>query len=115
MNNQETFTLGIEEEFMIIDPVTRELQSHIQTIFDEGKTVLKENFKPEMHASVIETGTNICKNIQEARTEVTESKKHSCKNIRSSRFKNSSSRNTSVFTLERSENNRSSEVYGNYK
>ncbi|MCB0726735.1 MAG: carboxylate-amine ligase [Ignavibacteriae bacterium] len=70
MENQETYTLGIEEEFMIIDPVSRELQSHIQTIFDEGKLLLKENFKPEMHASVIETGTNICKNIQEARTEV---------------------------------------------
>jgi len=65
--NEEKYTLGIEEEFQIIDPVTRELQSHIQTIFEEGKVLLKENFKPEMHASVIETGTNICKNIQEAR------------------------------------------------
>ncbi len=70
-DNQETYTLGIEEEFMIIEPETRELQSHIQAIFEEGKLLLKENFKPEMHASVIETGTNICKNIQEARREVT--------------------------------------------
>lgn len=69
--NEEKYTLGIEEEFQIVDPVTRELQSHIQAIFEEGKMLLKENFKPEMHASVIETGTNICKNIQEARKEVT--------------------------------------------
>lgn len=69
--NEEKYTLGIEEEFQIVDPVSRELQSHIQTIFEEGKVLLKENFKPEMHASVIETGTNICKNIQEARKEVT--------------------------------------------
>jgi len=69
--NEEKYTLGIEEEFQIIDPKTRELQSHIQTIFEEGKILLQENFKHEMHASVIETGTNICKNIQEARTEVT--------------------------------------------
>ena len=68
---EEKYTLGIEEEFQIIDPVSRELQSHIQAIFEEGKMLLKENFKPEMHASVIETGTNICKNIQEARREVT--------------------------------------------
>ena len=27
-----TFTLGIEEEFAIIDPETRELRSHIQEI-----------------------------------------------------------------------------------
>lgn len=67
----EKYTLGIEEEFQIVDPVSRELQSHIQTIFEEGKLLLKENFKPEMHASVIETGTNICENIKEAREEVT--------------------------------------------
>lgn len=72
MSTEEKYTLGIEEEFMIIDPETRELQSHIQAIFEEGKLLLKENFKPEMHASVIETGTNICANIQEARKEVTE-------------------------------------------
>ncbi len=71
MSNEEKYTLGIEEEFMIIDPVSRELQSHIQTIFEAGKLLLKENFKPEMHASVIETGTDICNNIQEARKEVT--------------------------------------------
>lgn len=72
MSSEDKYTLGIEEEFMIIDPETRELQSHVQAIFDEGKTLLKENFKPEMHASVIETGTNICANIQEARKEVTD-------------------------------------------
>jgi len=69
---EEKYTLGIEEEFQIVDPVTRELQSHVQAIFDEGKVLLKENFKPEMHASVVEIGTGICKNIQEARKEVTE-------------------------------------------
>ncbi|MDQ3021972.1 MAG: carboxylate-amine ligase [Bacteroidota bacterium] len=71
-DNQETYTLGIEEEFQIVNPVTRELQSHVQSIFDEGKILLKENLKPEMHASVVEIGTGICKNIQEARKEVTQ-------------------------------------------
>jgi carboxylate-amine ligase len=72
MSGEDKYTLGIEEEFMIIDPETRELQSHVQAIFEEGKDLLKENFKPEMHASVIETGTNICANIQEARKEVSD-------------------------------------------
>ncbi|MBS1517015.1 MAG: carboxylate-amine ligase [Bacteroidetes bacterium] len=71
MITDEKYTLGIEEEFQIIDPVSRELQSHVHSIFEEGKHLLKENFKPEMHASVIETGTNICRNIKEARAEVT--------------------------------------------
>ncbi len=71
MASEDKYTLGIEEEFMIIDPETRELQSHVQSIFDAGKDLLQDQFKPEMHASVIETGTNICANIQEARKEVT--------------------------------------------
>lgn len=69
---EETYTLGIEEEFQIVNPVTRELQSHVQSIFDEGNILLRENLKPEMHTSVVEIGTGICKNIQEARLEVTQ-------------------------------------------
>jgi carboxylate-amine ligase len=64
------FTLGIEEEFQVVDPETRRLVSHMQEIFEAGKTFLKEQIKPEMHQSVIEVGTNICKDITEARAEV---------------------------------------------
>ncbi len=69
---QPAFTLGVEEEFQIIDPDTRELRSHVQEILDEGKLVLKERVKPEMHQSVIEIGTGICKNIAEVRQDVGE-------------------------------------------
>ncbi len=65
------FTLGIEEEFQIIDPDTRELRSHMHQIVEGGKTTLKEQVKAEMHQSVVEVGTNICKDIDEARREVT--------------------------------------------
>ncbi len=66
------FTLGIEEEFQIIDPETRNLRSHVQEILEEGKVLLLERYlKPEMHQSVVEMGTNVCVNIQEARREVT--------------------------------------------
>ncbi|HSB09176.1 MAG TPA: carboxylate-amine ligase [Blastocatellia bacterium] len=64
------FTLGIEEEFQIIDPNTRELRSHITEMIDEGRMLLGEQVKPEMHQSMIEVGTGICANIQEARTDV---------------------------------------------
>ena len=66
------FTLGVEEEFQILDPETRELRSHVQEILDEGKILLKERVKPEMHQSVIEIGTGICKNIAEVRQDVGE-------------------------------------------
>ncbi len=65
-----TFTLGIEEEFAIVDPETRELRSHIQEILEGGKVVLKEQIKPEMHQSVVELGTEICQSIEHARTHV---------------------------------------------
>lgn len=64
------FTLGIEEEFQIIDPVTRELRSHITEMIEEGQMILGEQVKPEMHQSMIEVGTGICANIQEARADV---------------------------------------------
>ena len=64
------FTLGIEEEFQIIDPETRELRSHVQQILEEGKITLKENVKAEMHQSVIELGTDICNSAADAREQV---------------------------------------------
>jgi len=62
-----TFTLGIEEEFAIVDPETRELRSHIQEILEGGKVLLKEQIKPEMHQSVVELGTEICQSVIDAR------------------------------------------------
>jgi carboxylate-amine ligase len=70
MPPRPSFTLGIEEEFQIIDPDTREMKSHIQEIFAEGSERLKEQIKREMHQSVVEVGTNICANITEARHEI---------------------------------------------
>jgi len=34
MPAQPAFTLGIEEEFQVVDPETRELRSHIQEILE---------------------------------------------------------------------------------
>ncbi len=64
------FTLGIEEEYMVIDPVTRELKSHEQKIVQEGEKVIKDKVKAEMHQAVVEVGTDICQNIDEAYVDV---------------------------------------------
>ncbi|QGW28585.1 carboxylate-amine ligase [Phnomibacter ginsenosidimutans] len=60
------FTLGIEEEYMVIDPVTKELKSHDQRIVTEGQKVIRDKVKAEMHQAVVEVGTDICQNIEEA-------------------------------------------------
>ncbi len=66
------FTLGIEEEYQVIDPETRELVSHEQKIVDAACKDLGEQVKAEMHQAVVEVGTNICSDIHDARKQVTE-------------------------------------------
>src|ERR1017187_3949807 len=66
-----TFTIGIEEEYQTVDPETRDLRSHIHAeILEKGKLLLQERVKAEMHQSVVEVGTGVCKNIKEAKAEV---------------------------------------------
>jgi len=67
---EHVFTLGIEEEFQIIDPETRELRSHIHQILEDGKMTLKERVKPELHQSMVELGTEICRDATCARQQV---------------------------------------------
>jgi glutamate---cysteine ligase / carboxylate-amine ligase len=68
-----SFSLGIEEEYQTIDPVTRDLRSHIQTeMLEQGKLRLQERVKAEMHTSVVEVGTRVCRNIQEAKEDIYE-------------------------------------------
>src|ERR1035437_5481416 len=67
----DQFTLGIEEEFQIVDPQTRELRSHVSEILAEGRLLLGEKIKPEMIQSMVEVGTGVCANIQEAREDIT--------------------------------------------
>jgi carboxylate-amine ligase len=70
-NTRPSFTIGIEEEYQTVDPETRDLRSHIEAqIVQKGKMLLAERVKPEMHQSVIEIGTGICRTIQEAKEEI---------------------------------------------
>ncbi|MEM7582413.1 MAG: carboxylate-amine ligase [Acidobacteriota bacterium] len=63
-------TLGIEEEYQIIDPETRELKSYIQELLEQGQLVLHDQIKQEFLQSQVEVGSSICHNIQEVREEV---------------------------------------------
>jgi carboxylate-amine ligase len=66
---QPTLTIGIEEEYQIIDPETRELRSYITEILDHDHLILGE-IKPELHQSIVEVGTTICQTPAQARTEL---------------------------------------------
>ncbi len=66
------FTLGVEEEFQIVDPETRELRSRAREMLEEGRGHLQERVKPELHQSVVEIGTGICRDVHDVRRDVTE-------------------------------------------
>ncbi len=71
------FTLGVEEEFQIVDPESRELRSYVSQLLEKGgKSVLRERVRPEMHQSMVEVGTGICQNVAQVRTEVRELRQH---------------------------------------
>jgi carboxylate-amine ligase len=66
-----SFTLGIEEEYQTVDPVTYDLRSHIQMeIVEKGRRQLNERVKAEMHQSVVEVGTAVCRTIKEAAADI---------------------------------------------
>ncbi|UCH24565.1 MAG: carboxylate-amine ligase [Trueperaceae bacterium] len=63
-------TIGIEEEYQIIDPNTRELTSYVQQMLKDGRFVLGSQVTEELMQSQIEIGTQICRTIEEARFEL---------------------------------------------
>jgi glutamate---cysteine ligase / carboxylate-amine ligase len=62
-------TIGIEEEFQIVD-AEGQLKSHSATLLAAAGPRLGEQIRPEMMQSVIEAGTKICADISEARSEI---------------------------------------------
>src|SRR5688500_5739242 len=68
--NYKSFTLGVEEEYMVMDPATKELKSHEQKIVHEGQKGIKDKVKAEMHQAVVEVGTDICQDVDEAFTDI---------------------------------------------
>ena len=63
-------TLGVEEEYQIVNPETRELSPNVELFLDEGAKKLQEQIKPELMRSQVEVGTRVCRNIQEVRQEI---------------------------------------------
>jgi carboxylate-amine ligase len=64
------FTLGVEEEFQIVDPESGELRSHVSELLTSGEPVLGDQIKRELHQSIVEVGTRICADATELRDEI---------------------------------------------
>ncbi len=64
-----SLTIGIEEEYQIIDPATWELKSYITEILDGDKIIMDE-IKPELHQSMVEIGSRVCHTPADLRAEL---------------------------------------------
>jgi carboxylate-amine ligase len=72
------FTIGVEEEFQIVDPNTWELRSHVSELLAAGSLVLGDQMKREMHQSIVELGTNICEDTGQLQHEVVKIRSELC-------------------------------------
>ena len=64
------FTLGIEEEYQMVDRGTGRLRPCIQTILEKGYPIFGEQIKPEQHQSMVELISDILPDIPAARKEM---------------------------------------------
>jgi carboxylate-amine ligase len=71
MTREGFLTIGIEEEYQIIDS-SGQLHSHIDTLLKEAAPKLGDKVKREMMQSVVEVGTTICENVGQARDQLGE-------------------------------------------
>lgn len=66
------FTLGVEEEFQMVDRDTGQLAAHVQTILDKGAPIFGEFIKAEMLQSMVEVITDVCSDIHALRRDLSD-------------------------------------------
>jgi carboxylate-amine ligase len=71
----QSFTVGVEEEFQIVDPVTWELRSHVSELLASSAATFGDQVKRELHQSIVEVGTKICSSIGELAEEIITSRR----------------------------------------
>jgi carboxylate-amine ligase len=70
-----SISIGIEEEYMIVDPQTGELSSAVEHILKDGVDKLGNQITTEMLQCQVEVATPICESIQEARAQIIHARK----------------------------------------
>jgi carboxylate-amine ligase len=66
----QIYTVGVEEEYQIIDPVTRDLSSSAIPLLREAQQMLGEAVQYEMQLSQIEISTPICRTLLDVREQL---------------------------------------------
>lgn len=64
-----SLTLGVEEEYQVVDPATSMLHPYITQVLHEGRITV-QGIQPELHQSTVEVGTEVCETTREVRREI---------------------------------------------
>src|ERR1700678_2668536 len=64
------FTIGVEEEYQIINPETRELRPRVSRVLPKAQENLGDGVTNEFYQSQIEIGTPVCHTLAEVRAEL---------------------------------------------
>ena len=73
------FTIGVEEEFQIVDPDSGELRSHVSELLNASGHALGDQIKRELHQSIVEVGTRICADVSELDEEICRIRRELCR------------------------------------
>ena len=69
--NEPSFTIGVEEEYLLVDKETRNLATDPpKALMEACEKKLAKQVSPEFLRCQIEVGTTVCKSVQEARSEL---------------------------------------------
>ena len=66
----DDFTIGVEEEFFLVDGETRQLRPVAGDVLPEATPEGEGEIGPEMQQCQIETGTGICRTLDEVADEI---------------------------------------------
>jgi len=66
----EPFTMGVEEEFQVLDPETFDLVSRADEVLGKTDVPYEENLRTELFQAVVETASDVCQDIDEVREEI---------------------------------------------
>jgi len=70
MSARPSFTVGVEEEYLIVDALTGELRPRAASVLPAARGSLGDQVQPELSMSQIEVETSVCHTLAEVRNEL---------------------------------------------
>jgi len=70
VSTRPSFTIGVEEEYLIVDAVTGELRPRAASVLPVARGALGDQVQPELSTSQIEVETTVCHTLDEVRDEL---------------------------------------------